>query len=1449
MIIKNINLDNKNIENLEGKIDHNSFLITSANKLIKEIPLPQKLKEYAPTATDLIFPCNYNPIKNELRIITFIELSGHSSFTLLKSMAKIKDISNHVLSGVALTDDNLFGSFEFNQEMFKLGKKGIIGLQLYVDSLPLTFEPKKFTSIQNILDKYNISLDELKRDNPKLIINDSKKLTDILAANTNVKTFKISSPHQFNHLNVLALNETGFSNLSLISSLAQRKVIDREHQTPYLSYDELKNHVSDTVVLTGYQESELYRALCRNQLDLAKKIISTLIKIWGKDNVYLEVQRKQLPDENNINQHIFNLGKEFNLRVIATNDYHMINKNDKEALEILQIDGQSSGSHPLTIHDHHWSTVGNNNYLLTPEEMEDLWKDHPYVLTNTLKIFQRVSSYDLAANKHYFPIYKIPKGFSDQTSYFEYLIKRGINLRFPVGFFKTKSQKKKYLDRLKFEIKSIEDLHYVGYFLIVADFINYAKRNFKLYDAETTSRWKTFIKKHHYSPASITIGPGRGSAAGSLVSYVLFITEIDPIPGNLLFERFLNPDRHDLPDIDSDMPDNKRNEIIDYVSNYYNENDSNPFNTHVAGIITFSKLQPRLALKDVSRVLGKSPKEIDKLVSLLPNDPSINKKDLYQLMEEFPDLKKRYKNEKDIKHIIDIANKLLGCERNASQHACGYVITPEPVRTYMPIAYLYNKSEKKAVLLTGYTHVEERGLLKMDFLGLKSTRTINDAIELINHNYHKDINMSKILKTAPYDLKLYQYIGDGNTEDLFQLSSPGMTELMSMMYEDVSHWDKTRENGEKAFEQLVAGIALYRPGPMDEIPTYLNNLKTGKIKYPIKGSEQILAPTYGVIVYQEQVMELVRKIAGFSAGDADIVRKGMGKKKINIIKEYREYFVNGSKKYDQKLKDSNISKSSKVKNIPGGQALGYSKKELNDLWDEMESFGRYAFNKSHAYSYAYVSITETWLATYYPFEYMTSVLNTRTQADEIKEYINVAKKRHLPIAPPTINASSINFTTDGLEIKFGLSAVKYVNKAAKQIVAEYQHSGKFTSLMNFIYRMSNYNYNGLKKNVLEALIYAGVFDEYSSNRKALIDEVEDLIQFIKVRKLTLDKTSIFNATNTQPLLNLMIKPNLDINDYPIAQKLTLEKEYTGFYITGHPATIFQRKYNILKFLKVIFKDNEEQIIRNHNLHLRHLNLQSLPWNQDKNSSSFRPIKFISTLKSNISKYQKQSKSFKKPFNIKIILTVDDLHVFLIQNKNRDSSQKNLKMASLQLEDDSSQITGIIFPNKYQILSKNLSINKTYLIEGELKEEKTNSQVELIINDMINIESYLKNLQVTTGKPNLIIQVDEKPSKAKVQLDSIIKTSLETEKLLNKINNKDTDELSLGFYMGNNPKIFWKTSKYRNQIKVIQSKKFLAKINKFKPIIKNQEYSLKESLENIENTNLSHEYISYINQHL
>lgn len=1447
MIIRNITLDNEKAEDLEGKIDHNSFLITSANKLVKEIPLPQELKKYPTNDRNLIFPCNYNPIKHELQIITFIELSGHSSFTLLKSMAKIKDISKHALAGIALTDNNLYGSFEFNQEMIKLGKKGIIGLQLYVDSLPLTFIPQKFTSIQNILDKYNISLNELKKDNPDLIINDQKKLTDILALNTNIKTFKISSPHQFNHLNVLALNEAGFSNLSLISSLAQRKIIDREHQIPYLSYDELKDHVSNTIALTGYQKSELYRALYHHQLDLAKSIISTLIKIWGKDNVYLEVQRKNLPDENDINQHIFELGKEFNLKVIATNDYHMIDKNDKEALEILQIDGQSSGSHPLTINDNHWKTAGDNNYLLTSEEMEDIWKDYPDVLTNTLKIFQRVSNYNLLANEHYFPIYKIPKGFSDQISYFEYLIKRGLNLRFPTGFFKTKSQKEKYLNRLKFEIKSIENLHYVGYFLIVADFINYAKRNFKLYDVETTSRWKTFIKNHHYSPTSITIGPGRGSAAGSLVSYVLFITEIDPIPGNLLFERFLNPDRHDLPDIDTDMPDNKRNEIIDYVSHYYNGNDNNPFNTHVAGIITFSKLQPRLALKDVSRVLGKSPKDIDQLVNLLPNDPSINKKDLYQLMEEFPDLKKRYENEKDIKHIIDIANKLLGCERNASQHACGYVITPEPVRTYMPIAYLYNKSEKKPVLLTGYTHVEERGLLKMDFLGLKSTRTINDAIELINHNYHKNINMSKILKTAPYDLKLYEYIGAGNTEDLFQLSSPGMTELMSKMYEDVSHWEKTRENGEKAFEQLVAGIALYRPGPMDEIPTYLKNLKTGKIKYPIKGSEKILTPTYGVIVYQEQVMELVRKIAGFSAGDADIVRKGMGKKKINIIKEYREYFVNGSKKYDQKVKESNSSKFSKVKNIPGGQAFGYSEKELNDLWDEMESFGRYAFNKSHAYSYAYVSITECWLATYYPYEYMTSVLNTRTQADEIKEYISVAKKRHLPIAPPTINASSIDFTTDGLEIKFGLSAVKYVNKSAKEIVEEYQQAGKFTSLRDFIYRMSKYN--GLKKNVLEALIFAGVFDEYYPNRKSLIDEIDDLIQFIKIRKLTLNKASIFNATNTQPLLSLMIKPNANTNDYPITQKLRLEKEYTGFYITGHPASIFQRKYNILRFLKAIFKDNKDQIIRSHNLHLRHLNLRNLPWNQDKNNGIFRPIKFISSLKSNITRYQKQSKSFKKPFNIKVILTVDDLHVFLIKNKNRNSSQKNLKMASLQLEDDSSQITGIIFPNKYKILSKNLSINQTYLIEGELKEEKTNNQIELIINEMVNIEPYLKNLQVITGTPNLIIRVDEKPVKAKAQLDSIIKTSLETEKLLSKENKQSVAEQTLGFYMGNNPKVYWKTSKYRHQIKVIQSKEFLAKINAFKPMIKNQEYNLKESLEKIENTNLSYEYISYINQHL
>lgn len=693
------------------------------------------------------------------------------------------------------------------------------------------------------------------------------------------------------HLVLLAKNEIGVKNLFKLTSNAYHNF----EKKPQVTWDEMKEHSEGVVCLSACIQGEIPMAILAGDLDKARDLIQGMIDIFGKENYYLEIQRHGLPEEKIVEHAVLMLAEEFDLKVVATTDSHFTNKEDKDIHDIhLCI-----GTKRLLSDPSRWTFTGDGYHIHTSEEMVERFADLPDVLDNTLDLAEKLNP-ELVTGKVFMPSFPMPEPFTDENAYLRHLVMKGFEKRFKG---KKTLKSKEYQERLEFELETVQKMGFPGYFLIVWDFVRFAKEN------------------------DILVGPGRGSACGSLLTYCLEITNVDPIPFGLLFERFLNPDRISMPDIDIDFPDTRREEVLEYVRAKYGDES-------VTGVITFGTMKAKSVSKDVCRVLGFPTQTGDKIAKMVPTKLEENGKNadvtLKNLLRLSPDFSRMYKGDPDVKKIVDIAMRLEGLPRTLSQHACATLIAPSAVSDYIPLVTLPNKATggRDTVTQFAMSECEEMGILKMDFLGLRTMGVFDRSLQYINKDR---LENPLTLEAIPIgDANVYDFIAKGNTAGVFQLESPGMTGLMGQMYQDLHKMKGTEAEGIELFERLVAGVALYRPGPMDEIPNYVKNMLNPKgILYELPNIKDIMSPTYNVIVYQEQVMFIVRILAGLSKGDADGVRKAMGKKNEELLAMYGKYFLYGDVD----------------KGIMGAIANGIEKKLAEELWERMKKFGLYALTR------------------------------------------------------------------------------------------------------------------------------------------------------------------------------------------------------------------------------------------------------------------------------------------------------------------------------------------------------------------------------------------------------------------------------------------------------------------------------------------------------------------------
>lgn len=894
------------------------------------------------------------------------------------------------------------------------------------------------------------------------------------------------------HLVVLAETLEGYQNLSKLSSFSY----DNVYYKPQVSYDMLRQYAKGLIVTSACMGGELSQAILREDMEEARLIVETMIDIFGKEHYFIEIQRHGMEDEKVVNPVLIELAKEYGLKLVATADSHYTNEEDRESQEILMCIGtKTTMDNPDRM-----KFEGHGYHIHTSEEMVELFKDIPEALDNTLEVAERVNV-NLGLDQIYMPHFEVPAPFASEKDYFIHNCKEGFKERFEgTDAFNDPE----YHERLQFEIDTINKMGFPGYFLITWDIIKYAKDN------------------------GILVGPGRGSACGSLVAYVLNITDIDPIPYGLLFERFLNPDRISMPDIDTDFPDDRRDEVVEYVKGKYG-NDS------VARIVTFTRLTAKAAVKDVSRVLGYPASFGDKISKTIPATPGMTFKKAFDESVEFKQL---YESSEDVKEVVDHAILLEKNPRNTGLHACGFVISDSALTNYMPQFRQKDKDTNEMVVTTQYNkeEVEEMGLLKMDFLGLRTMGVISHALESINERRKGNNEESLTLESIPmFDITSFQHVSQGKTAGVFQLESSGMTSFMKQLFQDVGEFKETESV--ELFERLVAGISLYRPGPMDEIPNYIANMiNPDDIVYEVEALQPVLKNTYGTIVYQEQVMQLVRDLAGFSRGQSDTIRKAMGKKNESIMNEYGNYFIYGSEK----------------ENIEGCLARGITEKQGKEIWEKMVKFSKYAFNKSHAVGYSYLSSKTAYLAKHYPAEYMTATLNSFiSNAKRIKKYMAEAKKQQIEVLPPDINRSMENFSVDGDSIRFGLKGIRSVGGTSGRIIDERSFNGEFDSFKTFVTRMLKHS--RITRLVLESLIYAGSLDEFEGTRKEKLLIMDELLDFAKMIRASEDAKlyTIFDLVDLKDdvMADVRIQAAGEMDKELLLER---ERQYAGFYITEHP---------------------------------------------------------------------------------------------------------------------------------------------------------------------------------------------------------------------------------------------------------------------------------------------------------
>ena len=885
-----------------------------------------------------------------------------------------------------------------------------------------------------------------------------------------------SGDDRYYHLVLLAENNQGYSNLMKIVS---KGFVEGFYYKPRVDLSLLEKYHEGIIALSACLAGEVAKFLTRGMYEDAKKAALRYQDIFGKGNFFLELQDHGIPEQQNVNQQLLKMHRETGIELVATNDVHYTLAEDAQPHDVLLClqTGKKLADEDRMRYE------GGQYYVKSPEEMERLFPYAPEALENTHKIAQRCHvEIEFGVTK--LPKFDVPEGYTS-WEYLNELCFRGLEERYqPV----TEELK----ERLNYELSTIRNMGYVDYFLIVWDFIKYARDH------------------------DIMVGPGRGSAAGSLVAYTLGITQLDPIRYDLLFERFLNPERVSMPDIDVDFCFERRQEVIDYVRRKYGDDC-------VVQIVTFGTLAARGVIRDVGRVMDLPYAQVDTIAKMIPQELNIT---IDKALQMNPELKKVYEDQKEIHDLIDTAKRLEGLPRHTSMHAAGVVISQKDVSEYVPLS---RASDGSIVTQFTMTTLEELGLLKMDFLGLRTLTVIQNAVHLIEQDAGVKLDMQHIDYN---DKKVLDSLGTGRSDGVFQLESAGMKNFM-------------KELKPQSLEDVIAGISLYRPGPMDFIPQYIRGKnRPDTIKYDCPQLESILKPTYGCIVYQEQVMQIVRNLAGYTLGRSDLVRRAMSKKKAAVMEKERQNFVYGNEE----------------EGVPGCIANGISEQTANKIYDDMIDFAKYAFNKSHAAAYAVVSYQTAFLKYYYPVEFMAALMTSVIEMPtKVAEYIQVCRQMNIKILPPDVNRGAYGFSVDNGAIRYGLSAIKSVGRPViNALVEEREVKGEYRSLKDFIERLTG----TVNKRAIENFIKAGALDCLEGNRRQKMLVYSQIVDSIAQEKKNsfAGQMSLFDLVSDEEKKEYEIRMP-DVEEYDKEMILAFEKDVLGIYLSGHP---LERYRNIME---------------------------------------------------------------------------------------------------------------------------------------------------------------------------------------------------------------------------------------------------------------------------------------------
>ena len=964
--------------------------------------------------------------------MAFTHLHVHTEYSLLDGSNKIKEYVKRVkelgMDSAAITDHGvMYGVIDFYRACREEGINPILGCEVYV------------------------------------------------APNSRFDREVTGGEDRYYHLVLLAENNKGYENLMKIVS---RGFTEGYYYRPRVDMEVLREFHEGIIALSACLAGEVPRNIEKGLLEEAEKAALKYEACFGKGNYFLELQDHGIPAQSTVNAALINMSKKLEIPLVCTNDVHYTYEDDVEPHDILlciQTGKKLSDENRMRYE-------GGQYYVKSEQEMKGLFPYAWEAVENTQRIADRCHvEIEFGVTK--LPKYEVPEGF-DSWMYLQHLCEEGKKRRYPEGSAEVD-------ERLSYELRVIKEMGYVDYFLIVWDYINYAREH------------------------GIPVGPGRGSAAGSIVSYCLRITDIDPIRYNLLFERFLNPERVSMPDIDVDFEDERRQEVIDYVRDKYGED-------RVVQIVTFGTMAARGVLRDVGRVMELPYAYVDSIAKMIPRGQNGKNITIEEALSINSELRKLYENDEQVKSLIEMGKRLEGLPRNTSMHAAGVVICREPAEDFIPLAKAQDGS---VVTQFTMTTIEELGLLKMDFLGLRNLGVIQNACRMIGKKTGVEPDMDHL---AYDDEKVFAAIGTGKTDGVFQLESGGMKSFM-------------KELKPRNFEDIIAGISLYRPGPMDFIPKYVRGKNSGEpVTYACPELEPILAPTYGCIVYQEQVMQIVRDLGGYTLGRSDLVRRAMSKKKQYVMEQERKNFIYGNAEED----------------VPGCVARGISEQVAKQIYEDMTDFAKYAFNKSHAACYAVVAYQTAWLKYYHPVEFMaallTSVINN---PGKVAEYILVCRNMGIAILSPDINEGEAGFSVSNGGIRYALTAIRAVGRPViDAIVTEREARGPYKSMKDFVMRLAG----EVNKRAMENFIKAGAFDSLGGTRKQYMCVYVQVIDSIQQDK----KNNMAGQMSLFDLLDGVQKEEFDVRlpdvgEYPKELLLSFEKEVLGVYISGHPLEEYQ----------------------------------------------------------------------------------------------------------------------------------------------------------------------------------------------------------------------------------------------------------------------------------------------------